>query len=59
MAHARRYFFKAQDTEPLAQTALAYFGKLYAIERHIKEQEMDSSDTQLYREEKAVVGSLG
>lgn len=54
MAHARRYFFKAQDTEPLAQTALAYFGKLYAIERHIKEQEMDSSATQLYREEKAI-----
>ena len=54
MAHARRYFFKAKDVEPLAETALAYFARLYAIERHIKEQEMDSNATQLHRQQEAI-----
>jgi transposase len=48
MAHARRYFFKAKDSDPLAETALDYFGKLYQIERQIREQDLsdDLSDEQ-------------
>lgn len=37
-AHARRYFFKAKDNDPKAETALAYFQQLYAIERQIRQQ---------------------
>jgi transposase len=38
MAHARRKFFDAQQTDrELAQQALNWFGQLYAIERQIKD----------------------
>lgn len=54
MAHARRYFFKAKDVEPLADTALQYFGRLYTIERLIKEQNMDPVATQEHRQKEAI-----
>ena len=54
MAHARRYFFKAKDVEPLADIALQYFGRLYTIERLIKEQKMDTVAAQEYRQKEAI-----
>ena len=54
-AHARRYFFQAKDSEPLAETALLFFGKIYAVEKHLREQRSTHTPEQIaaYRREKA------
>lgn len=54
-AHARRYFFKAKDNEPAAQIALTYFAKVYAVERHIREQMQTASAKEIvaYRQQNA------
>ena len=54
MAHARRYFFKAKDSEAKAQTALGYFAQLYNLERSLREQQAKPELIQLTREEKAL-----
>jgi len=61
MAHARRYFFKAKDSDATrAETALNYFGQLYEVERHIRQTGLDADQTRSYRQEhsKAVVETL-
>lgn len=41
MAHARRYFIEADDSEPaLAKEAIARIGELYAIERQAKDAKL-------------------
>ncbi|HYC78815.1 MAG TPA: IS66 family transposase, partial [Planctomycetota bacterium] len=43
MAHARRYFVKAAPTDgPIAAVALAFFRRLYAIEREAKDATPDA-----------------
>ena len=51
MAHARRYFFKAQDSDPQrANQALQYFKALYQIERQIQEQQLPPEQIQARRQ---------
>ncbi len=45
MAHARRYFFEAKDSDPDAHMALEYFGKLYALERRIRQDKITDYET--------------
>jgi len=40
MAHARRYFVNAVDHPALAQTAIAYFKELYAVEDDAREKNL-------------------
>jgi transposase len=54
MAHARRYFFKAKDSEPKAETALQYFGQLYDLERKLREQQADPGAIKQARQKNAV-----
>ena len=52
MAHCRRYFIKAKDSDGAkAQMALHYFRQLYAIERQIKESGLDNDQTRQIRQE--------
>lgn len=52
MAHARRYFFKAQDSEPApARQALDYFAQLYHIEQHIRQAALSPEQTAAYRQQ--------
>lgn len=55
MAHARRYFEKAldNDSQP-AEHALMIIQSLYAIERTIKEDDLESSKIEQYRKEHAL-----
>jgi transposase len=52
-AHARRYFYKALDSDPRAKKGLDYFQQLYNIERYIKENIEVEEDIVAYRQEKA------
>jgi transposase len=55
MAHARRYFDKARDNDPVrAEHALKMFQKLYAIERTAREEHLDAKAIKALREEKAI-----
>jgi transposase len=55
MAHARRYFKKALDSEKgLAQAALDTIGRLYLVERTAKERELDPEGVLRMRQEHAV-----
>jgi transposase len=50
MAHARRKFKQAEGNDPVrAEAALKMFQQLYAIERSIKEAQMDDNKTHEYR----------
>ncbi len=54
MAHARRYFFKAQDSDPIkADQALNYFRQLYQIERNLKEQHLLPEQIKAIRQQQA------
>ena len=49
--HARRYFDKALDIEPIAaQEAIDQIAQLYKIERHIKEHITELSEVLAYRQ---------
>jgi transposase len=53
-AHARRNFFDARKIDPLrAETALAYIGQLYAVERQLRERR-EQQDRELSRAESAI-----
>lgn len=57
MTHARRMFIKADrsgKTATSAKKALAYFKKLYAIEREATEKNLDDASRVLLRREKSV-----
>lgn len=55
MAHARRYFEKALDNDPLrSEHALKLIRALYAIERYAKEQALDADNIFALRQEKAM-----
>lgn len=55
MAHARRYFFDAQDNAPeLAAHALREIGRLYDIERELREQGSSPEDRKRMRQERAL-----
>jgi transposase len=55
IAHARRKFFEAKAAnKDLAEEALALFGKVYAVERRIREQGLVGADKLTYRREHAV-----
>lgn len=48
--HARRYFEKALDDEPiLANQAMDFIGALYAHEKHISEKKLSGEEKQVYR----------
>ncbi len=55
MAHARRKFHEAlQNDQPRAEYALALFQQLYAIERQIKEAELDDEAIVQLRQQEAL-----
>jgi len=55
MAHARRYFDKAKDNDPVrADIALKQFQKLYAIERKARELGLSPEETKALRHEEAL-----
>lgn len=55
MAHARRKFHEAlQNDPPRAEYALHLFGQLYAIERRIKESELQGDEVVQLRQQEAV-----
>ncbi len=55
MAHARRYFDKAKDNDPVrAGQALGKFQGLYAIERFAREQKLQPGEIKDLRQEKAL-----
>lgn len=55
MAHARRMFFEAQSNDAIRSSyALEQFGKLYDIERNIKEQQLNTDETLHVRQQQAV-----
>ncbi len=54
MAHARRYFFQAKDSEPEAENALAYFAQLYAIERSLRQAQANPELVRNTRQEQAL-----
>jgi len=55
MAHARRYFDKAKDNDcERANKALKMFQELYAIERIIREQELNPEQIKIVRQEVAM-----
>ncbi len=48
--HTRRYFEKAKDVEPEASAiALAYIGRLYEFERHIRDKNLSGQEKFVYR----------
>ena len=54
MAHARRYFEKAIDSNrEKAQHVLELLQKVYAVEREIKEQNLSESEIAIYRKQKS------
>ena len=55
MAHARRYFFDAQDSNPeMAGHALKEIGVLYDIERQLRENDSSPEERERERQEKAI-----
>ncbi len=49
--HARRYFERCKESEPEASAAaLTYIARLFTLERQIKEQQLQGSEKQQYRE---------
>lgn len=54
MAHVRRYFFQAKDSEPLAKIALDYFRSLYFIEKQLREQKATPEQVVAMRKEKSL-----
>ena len=53
-AHSRRYFIEAQDIEPeRSGQALDMIEGLYAVEKHIREQQLTGQDKREYRIEHA------
>ena len=54
MAHARRYFFQAKDSARETETALNYFGRLYDIERSLRQNGADVEQIYNTRQEKAL-----
>lgn len=55
LAHARRKFFEARSANPqLAQEALELFGKVYAVEKHIREHQLTGEEKLSYRLEHAI-----
>lgn len=54
MAHVRRYFFQAKDSEPLAEKALDYFRQLYFIEKQLREQKATPEQILNMRKEKSL-----
>ena len=55
MAHARRYFDKAKDNDPVrAEHALTMIQKLYAIERQAKEDQLNHDQIKILRQAQAV-----
>ena len=54
-AHARRYFVKAEDVEPvLAREAIARIGELYTIERRAKDAGLDAERVRVLRQAEAL-----
>jgi transposase len=54
-AHARRYFYEALDNAPdRAEHALAEIGRLYEVERVLREQEASPEERRRLRQEQAV-----
>lgn len=54
LAHIRRKFIEAQDNHPcLAKYALAEIQKLYALERIYREEDLDSQQIRLRRQQEA------
>ena len=54
-AHGRRYFYDAQNSDPQqAQHGLSLIGKLYEIERQVKEEKLSVEKIQERRNKKAV-----
>jgi len=54
MAHARRYFYQAKDSEPKAEVALNYFAQLYALERTLRDKAASGEEILHQRQEKAL-----
>jgi transposase len=55
MAHARRKFFEAKVSEKaMAEEALSLFGKVYAVEKHIREEGLCGEDKRAWRQLHAV-----
>jgi transposase len=55
MAHARRYFIEAEDSDPvLAKEAIARIGELYGIERQAKEAELSAEQVREARQRESV-----
>jgi len=49
--HARRYFERSRESEPEASAAaLTYIARLFTVERQIKDQQMEGTEKQHYRE---------
>ncbi len=53
MAHVRRGFYEAKDTEPKALIALSRIGDLYAVEREATERNLDHEAKRTLRQEKS------
>lgn len=54
-AHARRYFFEAQDSTPdRAAHALEQIGRLYQIERALRERQAQAEERRRLRQEEAL-----
>jgi transposase len=55
MAHARRKFFDAKMSDKAsAEEALAMFGQVYAVEKHIREMELSGAVKLAYRQQHSV-----
>ena len=55
LAHARRKFFEAKVSEKaMAEEALLLFGKVYAVEKHIREAGLSGEDKRAWRQAHAV-----
>ncbi len=55
MAHARRKMFDAKAADKtLAEQALALFGAVYAVEKHIREEGLTGEDKLAFRQRHAV-----
>ena len=53
-AHTRRYFERAQDSDPAAHEALAIIGELYRVEAQIRERELTDQARLDYRSRHAL-----
>ncbi len=53
-AHTRRYFERAQDSDPAAGEALALIGELYRVEARIREKQLEGQEKLTYRSRHAL-----